>query len=816
MTIDELKYKPTIMQRSIAIFLCFILPAFSFAQTTLQTVKNNLDKYNNKYPQERIYIQYDKPAYTSGETIWFKAYVMNGINVSDLSKNIYIDLIDADGNMLQHTVCPMVQSSARNQYVIPDKYAGRFIHVRAYTQWMLNFDSSLLYNKDIRIVQTKPSPKTAVKATATTVQFFPESGNQIIGIKSKIAFKAVKQNGLPANIKGVVINDKGVVVDTIKCLHDGMGFFYLEQHDGETYTAKWKDEAGVDNTTALPAAKANGAILEVESIKNKCGFLIKRAETATSNFMQMHIVATMQQQVVYMATVKLDETSIVGGAIPTEQLPSGILQLTLFDSNWVAVAERIKMINNDDYHFEPEVGFSILGTGKRARNVLVVNVPDSIEANLSIAVTDANVGLDSTDDIVSRFLLTGDLKGYVYHPYYYFSNNSDTVAQHLDLVMLTNGWRRIKWESVVNGSFPQTKYAADSTYLTFGGKVYGATPSQLRDAGSIMTIINGKDSSKQFIAIPLQSDGSFSQPDLTFFDTLKVYYQFPAKSGLGNSSEVTFGNGAFIPARRITLDRNNLSFALLDTTGDYYNAFMAMQEAKIKDLLKGNVLQNVTVTTKTKSPIQVLDEKYTSGLFSGGDATQFDVMHDIASSASTNILQYLQGKVAGLMITMSGAPGANASLQWRGATPDLYLDEMKVDVSQIQNIPVTDIAYVKAFRPPFMGSFGGGSGGAIAVYTRRGGDEQKTSTGKGLPYKIVAGYTPVKEFYSPNYDTFDQRNELEDLRTTLYWNPMILTTSQNHIIKMPFYNNDATNSFRIILEGVSKDGKVTRIVKTIE
>jgi hypothetical protein len=81
---------------------------------------------------------------------------------------------------------------------------------------------------------------------------------------------------------------------------------------------------------------------------------------------------------------------------------------------------------------------------------------------------------------------------------------------------------------------------------------------------------------------------------------------------------------------------------------------------------------------------------------------------------------------------------------------------------------------------------------------------------------MVAGYTPVKEFYSPNYDTFDQRNELQDLRTTLYWNPMILTTTQNHIIKMPFYNNDITNSFRIVLEGVSKDGKITRIVKTIE
>ena len=86
----------------------------------------------------------------------------------------------------------------------------------------------------------------------------------------------------------------------------------------------------------------------------------------------------------------------------------------------------------------------------------------------------------------------------------------------------------------------------------------------------------------------------------------------------------------------------------------------------------------------------------------------------------------------------------------------------------------------------------------------------------GLPFKIITGYAPQKEFYSPDYGTFDQINEREDLRSTLYWNPTILTTKENHIIKINFYNNDITNSFRVIVEGVSRDGKLTRVVKTIE
>ena len=62
----------------------------------------------------------------------------------------------------------------------------------------------------------------------------------------------------------------------------------------------------------------------------------------------------------------------------------------------------------------------------------------------------------------------------------------------------------------------------------------------------------------------------------------------------------------------------------------------------------------------------------------------------------------------------------------------------------------------------------------------------------------------------------DERNEQADFRSTVYWNPMIITTSANHIIRLPFYNNDVTTGFRIILEGVSKDGKFTRVEKVIE
>jgi len=102
------------------------------------------------------------------------------------------------------------------------------------------------------------------------------------------------------------------------------------------------------------------------------------------------------------------------------------------------------------------------------------------------------------------------------------------------------------------------------------------------------------------------------------------------------------------------------------------------------------------------------------------------------------------------------------------------------------------------------------------VYTQKGASNTNIPKGKGLPSKTIIGYAPEKQFYSPNYGTFDQRNEEEDLRSTIYWNPMIITTQKNHMARLSFYNNDITGSFRVIVEGVSKDGKLVHIEKLIE
>ena len=194
----------------------------------------------------------------------------------------------------------------------------------------------------------------------------------------------------------------------------------------------------------------------------------------------LHLIGTMQQNLVFKANANLTVNATSSGVIPIESLPTGILTITVFDDNWNAVAERITHINNGEYFFPAEMTINKWGLSKRGRKEIELKLPPDIEANLSVSVTDAFIESDTSNNIISHFLLSGDLRGDVYRPSYYFKNSSDSITQQLDLVMLTHGWRRFKWEDVTKGKFPPITYPKDTAYLTLSGKLFGLSPGQLQ------------------------------------------------------------------------------------------------------------------------------------------------------------------------------------------------------------------------------------------------------------------------------------------------------------------------------------------------
>lgn len=799
------------------------IACITFGQNEKQLqVKSALENYGQNYLQEKIYTQFDKALYSPGETIWFKAYIMAGVNPSEVSKNVYIDFSDEAGNILQHGVAPILGSTASGQFDLPANYPSKLVHVRMYTSWMLNFDSTALFNKDLAVLQTNRQAVKKNMENKISVRLFPEGGNFIKDIETKIAFKAVWSDGIPAKIEGFIQDNAGKKVADIKTIHDGMGYFILKPSANENYSLSWKDDKGNTGRVNFPPVQENGLGLAITSSPGKRDFIISGNENVIGSFSKAHIVGIMAQQLVYMAAVNLTSEKNIAGSIPTAQLPSGILQVTLFDSNWVAIAERITFINNDNYAIEPEVGFSVLGNQKRrGKNTLVINLPINIEANYSVSVTDAGIGADSSDNIITHFLLNSELRGKIYQPYYYFTDNSDSLQAQLDLVMLTNGWRKIDWESIVQGKMPEVKYAKDTSYLTLQGKVFGIGPQNYRNGMAILMILVKKDSSRQLLQLPLHKDGSFDDQGTLLVDTSKMFYQVAGNAELTNTTAITAGIKKLPAPTHIWNNAAFSAYDFSDTSAENRAKYFAIEEEKIKKYMEGKTLANVTIVTRIKSPEEKLDDTYTSGLFAGGDAITFDVMDDKSAGITANLLSYLTGRVPGMSIINRNDLNGGSSVTWRGQSgpaPTFYLNENQIDVSDLSTINMNNVAYIKVFRPPFIGSFSGGAGGAVAIYLKKGADALpgEKDEKKGLPYKIITGYTAQKEFYSPDYGSLDFYDEKADARSTLYWNPNIEMTSDNHTQKFTFYNNDISHSYRIVLEGFTKDGKLSHVEKIIE
>jgi hypothetical protein len=212
--------------RAALLFLFFIMALTPGAGA--QKLDSLIDNYTVDYRQERLYLHYDKSMYAPGDTIWFKAYLMTDFYPSEDSKTIYVDWLDEAGNLLLHTVAPVLEASSNGQFAVPENYAGNGVQVRAYTRWMLNFDSSFLYNKVMRILP-KSTAATAVRnKPKTAVQFLPEGGDLVAGLASRVAFKATDQWGQPVSISGTVNDAAGTPVQTFKSIHDGMGSFLMK------------------------------------------------------------------------------------------------------------------------------------------------------------------------------------------------------------------------------------------------------------------------------------------------------------------------------------------------------------------------------------------------------------------------------------------------------------------------------------------------------------------------------------------------------------------------------------------------------------
>lgn len=791
----------------------FILTTLYLNLSAQQLFDSLLNISSTKYPQEKIYLQLDKSYYHSGETIWFKAYITALNMPSSVSKTLYAELINSEGKVLQRKTMPVFLAGAASFFELADSNYNSKLFIRAYTSWMLNFDPALLYLKPITVINAKPPPNTTVPKDRFTLTLFPEGGDLIENISCRMAFKANNQSGIPFAVVGTVTDSKGKKISSFASTHDGMGFFEITPAPDEKYSAVWNDINGLQHLTPLPAAKKTGLSLRIDNNNNRITYTLTRPENADDAFRSFIVVAQMHQQTVYSAKINMRKKTQIAAPIITDSLPNGVVQLTVFNDQQLPVAERIAFVNNNNYSFTTDLHAVEKNLAKHGKSVLQVDVGGKLFSNLSIAVTDAGLDVEGNDkdNIFSSQLLSSDCKGYIYNAAYYFSGDEDSVKQQLDLVMMTNGWRRFNWEDLLANKWPKLEYLPDD-YLSLRGKIYGLSKDQLRNRELTAILKNTGKKNGAIFSIPVNESGNIYASGLYFFDTAQLFYQFNNDKDKTLTSRASFtfssGLGKTPPIATDLLQ------------GQYFNpvpdSSILKKSININALYRSEIerqrtktLQAVIVKTKERSLQDKLEKEYTSGFFTGGNARVFTTEDDPFAQASGTILDYLRGRVAGLQINTNGEP----SITRRGNKTEVFLDEITTDIGMLQTIPMTDVAMIKVFDPPFFGSFGGGPGGAVAVYTKKGGNRNDNI--KGLNEVTLYGYSSVKEFYMPDYDK-PNNSDIVDYRSTLYWNPFLLIDAQNRRVTIPIFNSDKCKKMKVIIEGMNEAGQLTREEKVFE
>ncbi len=805
------------MKRTANIAAIFFI-VFSNLNAGAQKIGAALNVIATQHVAEKIYIHYDKEYYLAGETIWFKAYLYSDGKPSGMSSTLYLQFTNSKGRVIFNKKYLASGAVAKGSIDIPDSLSQGNYYIRAFTAGMLNYDDAFIYTKNIFVL--KPSatntPSASTESQNVSLHFFPESGNLVDGILTVVGFKATDQWGTAVDINGVIKTEDKITIASFKSYHDGIGKVQFKPQAGNKYIAEVETAAG-PRTYPLPPVLPSGINLKIQDEKGGKKFHLSRSEKDKAQFDNLLLVAEINNHIVYENEIAFEEYPSVIGHLVTDSLPSGILHFTVFNKDGMPLAERLSFVDNGEYRGTAGIGVTKAGMEKRAENTFEINFPNSIQRSCSVAVIDLpGTGLNDNDNIWSRFLLTSDLKGYIYNPSWYFGDQNDTVKQALDNLMLTHGWSRFNWTKILNSEFPEKKYS-DPGLVSLSGSVKDERTNEPLSGGKLNILLEAEDSTSQTYEVDVDAKSKFKMDSLVFRGKANFFYAYIGSNGKQKDVLVFVDEDpmkkivSFVPQ---DMAKNNIerSAAVIQNKRDIDTRYQYVKSR----LEQEKELEKVTVQAKSgKKPFDIVNEKYTTGVFRSPGKVNLDNINEPANDKSLNVVDYIKNSVQ--QIEIQGGRFVNRKnfslMTGQKWAVGIFLNETPTDISLLRTIRVQDVALIKFYEAGFIGVGSGSPGGAVAVYTKEKFKEDEPID--KLRHFEYNGYSITKEFYSPDYSAADAKRTLPDNRTTLYWNPDIYTDTETKSVKLNFFNNDFSKKIKIVVEGFDAAGKLIHLEKII-
>lgn len=772
--------------------LCFLIQS-ALAQP-LPQIQARFDTYRNQHLQEKLYVHTDQSVYLPGETLWYRLFYVDGSAHKPLSvsKVAYIELINTDQRaVLQNTVA-LGDKGGNGAMNLPTSMPSGTYVLRAYTQWMRGTSPEFFFEKVITLVNPfrKPELPLTADTLAWSVQSYPEGGQLVAGLPATVAVQATdRKTGRGAAYRGVVLTPANDTVARFTTHRFGIGTFRMTPLANTTYRLRLTDDRGRSVVRPITSAVAPaGYTMQVEAGANEQLQIMVRSNVPGQTNAEVYLLGHTRQ-VIGVSDRQVLRDGQATFMVPVQQLGEGVSHLTVFTAAGQPVCERL-------WFRKPNTSLSAqLTTDKStyaARTPVTLTLATSLP-NGTTATADASVAVFRLDSLApldpvnlpDYLWLASDLRGAVENPAYYLTQSGPDADLARNNLMLTHGWRRFRWDNVLNPPASAMPIQPESRGLTVRGRVLNARTGQ--PAADVVT----------YLSVPGQGSRLYSRRS---DEAGYVRYELPQLVGphelvlqpapVDSSYRVDLLSPYAEPASATPLPLFDLAPTLRDALT---TRSLAMQ------------VQNHYFATPPSLPAADSstfygrpDEHYRLDAY-----TRFQTMEEVLS-------EYVPG------IAVKRLSGGRFALRANNLPGKAFFDDTPLML--IDGVPVFDTDQLMAISPLkfrtldvmtsryFLGPLA--YSGVLSLNSYK----QDLAGYRLDPRAVVLDYDGLqarREFAAPGYDSAAQQaSRLPDLRQLLYWNPQV-TTQANGKAGLTFYTSDQAGHYQVVVQALTADGRFT-------
>ncbi len=773
-----------------------------------------------QYPPEKVYMFTDKPHYAVGENIWFKGWLVNGADhfPNSPSKVVYVELMAPDSTVVLQQTLRVYEGTMNGDFYLPHELPSGQYLLRAYTAWMRNFRQEYFFQRQISIGNLAiESNQSSTPNKQLLLRFYPEGGEWVAGMPAVFGIEAADTSGVPINgLKVAIVDRLGNEVTSTKIVSHGLGKVDLLPQHGEVYSAVVReapDNRHVGLSFNLPEPRNQGFTMRVDGTQHQdIGIrVLNNIDSPSMQNREILILGHVRGVVYYAAVGKVDREEFVA-SVDRSRFPPGIIQFTLFTEAGAPALERL-VYNPDSNPLSVTMQPSKDSYSTRELAEVSIVVRDAegepVDGNLAVSVTDVSqvIWTENQLDIRNYLQLVSDLDRPVLNPGIY-DQHGDSSLVYADHLMLTRGWRRFDWQKVMSSDGPSTKYPLEQG-LTISGTVINKQNKRVTPNQNVILALLGDV--KEFYDTETDDTGRFVFHNLLYPDSTEVLIQTLDSRKRRNYDIELDTVTNYDPRLPLKGFYGNAS------DGDQYLAYLNLSRAREQiDRSYGlsndvRLLGEITVTAEREA----LPPPQRRSLIVEPD--KVIKAEDVGGYAS-NPLEMLRGRTAAFRVTGAGRDMTvtfNRGIAWGGSPVPLFiLDGMEVDLSTLVSIPASNVESIELLTD--VGSlaiYGArGSNGVIAVNTKPGG--AIFAAREGIINRAFAGYYVPREFYAPDYSEQLPIHEKPDSRSTIWWEPnVILSSNGSGLVRFwtsddtgPRFQNRSTR-YRVHVEGITSNGK---------